>query len=167
MADRESLPQRYIRYLRVWIGFVAVMALGNTVQCFVDPQLLKSKLYTVNPEANVNGLVANLFGIWTLLSAALRFYCAIDIFNIALYHLTYFSFYLALGHFVSEVLVYKTATFSVGVMAPLIVSSLSIVTMSIGYGYLTKAQQNVEDITDETRQLASQFRSGKYKVRKE
>ncbi|KAK6183486.1 hypothetical protein SNE40_010961 [Patella caerulea] len=156
----EVFAERYMRYLRVWIGFVAIMALGNTVQCFVDPQLLKSKLYTVTPS-NVNGLVARLFGVWTLLSGVLRFYCAVDIYNKALYNLTYLSFYLALGHFVSEVLLFKSAGFTVGVMAPLLVSSLSILTMSIGYLYLDR--RSSMDTSDENKSLAAKLRSGKYK----
>lgn len=49
MAISQS---KYLRSLSVWIGFVAIMALGNTVQCFIDPSFLSSRLYTRNPSIN-------------------------------------------------------------------------------------------------------------------
>ncbi|XP_076443000.1 ergosterol biosynthetic protein 28 homolog [Babylonia areolata] len=148
---RSSSRSRYLWFLRVWIGFVAFMALGNTVQCFVDHSFLVSRLYTSQPEKNVTGLAARLFGVWTLLAAVLRFACAIDIHNKILYHLTFLSFFLALGHFASEVFLYKTAQLTVGVCAPLIVSSISIVLMAVGY-WSPRPETNEEK--DETAQLA-------------
>ena len=40
-----------------------------------------------------------------------------------LYHVTLWTFVLALGHFLSEAFIYKTAPLTIGVMAPLIVAS--------------------------------------------
>ncbi|XP_025103719.1 probable ergosterol biosynthetic protein 28 isoform X2 [Pomacea canaliculata] len=84
----------------------------------------------------VTSLAARLFGIWTLLSGILRFACAINIHNKILYHLTFFSFFLAFGHFVTELYPYETAELSLGVLAPLTVSSMSIILMSVGYFFL-------------------------------
>lgn len=42
-----------------------------------------------------------------------------------LYHITLWTFVLALGHFLSEAFIYKTAPLTIGVMAPLIVASES------------------------------------------
>ena len=49
------------------------------------------------------------------------FHVAFYIFRV--YHLTFFSFFLALGHFTSEIFPFKTAELTIGVCAPLIVSS--------------------------------------------
>ncbi|NXX86000.1 ERG28 protein, partial [Urocolius indicus] len=84
----------------------------------------------------VNGLQARTFGIWTLLSSVIRCLCAIDIRNQTLYYITLFTFFLALVHFLSEVFIYHTAALTIGVMAPLMVASFSILGMLIGLQYL-------------------------------
>uniref|UniRef100_A0A9L0ISB3 Ergosterol biosynthesis 28 homolog n=1 Tax=Equus asinus TaxID=9793 RepID=A0A9L0ISB3_EQUAS len=84
----------------------------------------------------VNGLQARTFGIWTLLSSVIRCLCAIDIHNKTLYHITLWTFFLALGHFLSELFVYGTAAPTIGVLAPLMVASFSILGMLVGLRYL-------------------------------
>ena len=69
-------------------------------------------------------LSARTFGTWTLLSAVVRLYAALDIHNPTLYKLALVSYYLAFGHFVSEVAVYKTA--GKGALSPFIVSCKSL-----------------------------------------
>nr|KAF6386632.1 ergosterol biosynthesis 28-like protein [Myotis myotis] len=53
-----------------------------------------------------------------------------------LYHITLWTFLLALGHFLSELFVYGTAAPTIGVLAPLMVASLSILGMLVGLRYL-------------------------------
>uniref|UniRef100_A0A8C2JP37 Ergosterol biosynthesis 28 homolog n=1 Tax=Cyprinus carpio TaxID=7962 RepID=A0A8C2JP37_CYPCA len=113
---------RFLNVLRSWLLMVSVIAVGNTVQSFRDHSFLSQKLYTGTPDY-VNGLQARTFGIWTLLSSIIRCACAIDIQNRTLYHITLWTFVLALGHFLSEAFIYKTAPLTIGVMAPLIVAS--------------------------------------------
>ncbi|XP_073751712.1 ergosterol biosynthetic protein 28 homolog isoform X4 [Callorhinus ursinus] len=84
----------------------------------------------------VNGLQARTFGIWTLLSSVIRCLCAIDIHNKTLYHITLWTFLLALGHFLSELFVFGTAAPTIGVLAPLMVASFSILGMLAGLRYL-------------------------------
>ncbi|XP_029454254.1 probable ergosterol biosynthetic protein 28 isoform X3 [Rhinatrema bivittatum] len=130
---------RFLNILRSWLVMVSVIAIGNTVQSFRDYGFLSEKLYTSKPEL-VNGLQARTFGIWTLLSSVIRCACAIDIQNKTLYHVTLWSFFLALAHFLSEVFVYRTAALTIGVMAPLMVASFSILGMLIGFQYLEVLQ---------------------------
>ncbi|XP_009885346.1 PREDICTED: probable ergosterol biosynthetic protein 28 [Charadrius vociferus] len=85
---------------------------------------------------HLNGLQARTFGVWTLLSSVIRCLCAIDIRNRTLYYITLFTFFLALVHFLSEVFIYHTAALTIGVMAPLMVASFSILGMLIGLQYL-------------------------------
>ncbi|PIO22989.1 hypothetical protein AB205_0103560 [Aquarana catesbeiana] len=120
---------------------VSIIAAGNTLQSFRDHSFLSDKLYTGRPS-QVNGLQARTFGIWTLLSSVIRCACAIDIHNKTLYHLTLWTFILALGHFLSEVWIYHTAQMTIGVMAPLMVASFSILGMLIGFQYLEEVIPN-------------------------
>lgn len=126
---------RFLNVLRSWLVMVSVIAAGNTLQSFRDHSFLSEKLYTGSPGL-VNGLQARTFGIWTLLSSVIRCLCAIDIRNQTLYYLTLFTFFMALVHFLSEVFIYHTAALTIGVMAPLMVASFSILGMLIGLQYL-------------------------------
>nr|KAF6484242.1 ergosterol biosynthesis 28-like protein [Rousettus aegyptiacus] len=142
---------RFLNVLRSWLVVVSIVAMGNTLQSFRDHTFLYEKLYTGKPDL-VNGLQARTFGIWTLLSSVIRFLCAIDIHNktyvregralaelwleIRLYHITLCTFFLALGHFLSELFVFGTAAPTVTVLAPLMVASSSILGMLVGFQYL-------------------------------
>ncbi|KAK1793245.1 hypothetical protein P4O66_011635, partial [Electrophorus voltai] len=130
-SDSENMG-RFLNLLRTWLVMVSVIAMGNSVQSFRDHSFLSEKLYTGTPDF-VNGLQARTFGIWTLLSSIIRCACAMDIQNRTLYHITLWTFVLALGHFLSEAFIYKTAPLTIGVMAPLIVAGSSIVGMLIGF----------------------------------
>ncbi|XP_039207618.1 ergosterol biosynthetic protein 28 homolog isoform X1 [Crotalus tigris] len=130
-----SKMSRFLNVLRSWLVMVSIIAMGNTVQSFRDHSFLSEKLYTGKPGL-VNGLQARTFGIWTLLSSVIRCYCAIDIRNKTLYNITLLTFFIALGHFLSELFIYGTAAATIGVLAPLMVASFSILGMLIGLQYL-------------------------------
>ncbi|NXJ15136.1 ERG28 protein, partial [Odontophorus gujanensis] len=111
--------------------------LGKGSACCRRDALPGPPLTVVSPcLCAVNGLQARTFGIWTLLSSVIRCLCAIDIRNQTLYYITLFTFFMALGHFLSEVFIYHTAALTIGVMAPLMVASFSILGMLIGLQYL-------------------------------
>ncbi|XP_060789141.1 ergosterol biosynthetic protein 28 homolog isoform X2 [Neoarius graeffei] len=131
---------RFLNLLRSWLVMVSVIALGNTIHSFHDHSFLSEKLYTGKPEL-VNGLQARTFGIWTLLSSVVRCACVLDIQNRTLYHVTLWTFVLALGHFLSEAFIYKTAELTIGVIAPLFVAGFSIVGMLIGFQCLMEPEE--------------------------
>uniref|UniRef100_G1NJE9 Ergosterol biosynthesis 28 homolog n=1 Tax=Meleagris gallopavo TaxID=9103 RepID=G1NJE9_MELGA len=60
----------------------------------------------------------------------------------SLYYITLFTFFMALVHFLSEVFIYHTAALTIGVMAPLMVASFSILGMLIGLQYLEVEAQS-------------------------
>ncbi|XP_061037087.1 ergosterol biosynthetic protein 28 homolog isoform X2 [Eubalaena glacialis] len=135
LSDLRGAMSRFLNVLRSWLVMVSIIAMGNTLQSFRDHTFLYEKLYTGKPDL-VNGLQARTFGIWTLLSSVIRCLCAIDIHNKMLYHITLWTFLLALGHFLSELFVYGTAAPTIGVLAPLMVASFSILGMLVGLRYL-------------------------------
>uniref|UniRef100_A0A4X1TB09 Ergosterol biosynthesis 28 homolog n=4 Tax=Sus scrofa TaxID=9823 RepID=A0A4X1TB09_PIG len=126
---------RFLNVLRSWLVMVSIIAMGNTLQSFRDHTFLYEKLYTGKPDL-VNGLQARTFGIWTLLSSMIRCLCAIDIHNKTLYLITLCTFFLALGHFLTELFVFGTAAPTISVLAPLVVASSSILGMLVGLQYL-------------------------------
>lgn len=113
--------------LPYWLSFVSVLAVFNTVQSFVSATLCK-RIYGRKPE-QVTGVGRRTFGVWTLLSAAVRLYTAYQIHNPALYNLSIVSYILAGGHFLSELFIYKTAAMGPGALSPVVVASSSFVWM--------------------------------------
>ncbi|XP_007908739.1 ergosterol biosynthetic protein 28 homolog isoform X1 [Callorhinchus milii] len=135
------MMSRFLNVLRSWLVMVAVIGIGNTIQSFRDHSFLSEKIYTGQP-ALVNGLQARTFGTWVLLASIIRCSCAMDIHNTTLYHITLWTFVLALGYFLSEAFVYGTAPIAIGVLAPLLVASFSILVMLIGLQFLQKQESS-------------------------
>ncbi|EPQ26755.1 uncharacterized protein PFL1_05734 [Pseudozyma flocculosa PF-1] len=117
--------------LAKWLLVVSTLAIFNCTQNYLDHSFSR-KVYTKG-GAQVTPLSARTFGIWNLASAMIRLYAAYDIHNKAAYDLCMGSFVIALFHFTTEVLVFKTAKLSAGIISPLIVASSSLVTMWIKY----------------------------------
>jgi len=136
-----------MRSLQGWIFVVGIMALGNTISCYVDHSFLGNRLYTAAPE-KINDLAARLFGIWTLMSAFLRLSCAILITNRALFNLTLLSFVVAFVHFLSEAFVYKTAPLTIGVLTPMIVSGVSMLWMIVAYCLLSAEKRSNDAVKE-------------------
>uniref|UniRef100_A0A8C3DD07 Ergosterol biosynthesis 28 homolog n=5 Tax=Passeriformes TaxID=9126 RepID=A0A8C3DD07_CORMO len=157
---------RFLNVLRSWLVMVSVIAAGNTLQSFRDHGFLSEKLYTASPglvnglQARTFGVWTLLSSVIRCLCAidirnrtpdnACDFQCPFEhtaplssqllprefLHLTSLYHITLFTFFLALAHFLSEVFIYHTAALTIGVMAPLMVASFSIMGMLIGLQYL-------------------------------
>ncbi|RUS81750.1 hypothetical protein EGW08_010504 [Elysia chlorotica] len=125
-----------VNLLRIWIGLIGMVAVGSTIRCFIAPNYAYEMIFSID-QNNVSALTSRLFGVWTFLSGVVRVMCAFDLHNRSLYHLTLFTFVLALVYFVSEVFIYKTAKLeSAGILAPLLISSSTIVLMLVGYWFV-------------------------------
>ncbi|KAK3140326.1 hypothetical protein QOZ80_5AG0399390 [Eleusine coracana subsp. coracana] len=81
-----------LRLASVWFGFFDIWALRLAV--FSQTQM-----------TDVHG---RTFGVWTLLTCTLCFLCALNLENRPLYVATFLSFIYALGHFLTEYLIYQT-----------------------------------------------------------
>ncbi|XP_037688184.1 ergosterol biosynthetic protein 28 homolog [Choloepus didactylus] len=125
----------FLNVLRSWLFMVSILTMASALQSFRDHTFLYEKLYTSEPDL-VNGLHARIFGIWLLLSSVVRCLCAIDIHNKKLYHITLWTFFLAMGHFLSELFVYGTVAPTAGILALMVVAGSSILGMLAGLQYL-------------------------------
>lgn len=74
----------------------------------------------LSQSAIVTTLTGTMFGAWTLLATVIRLTCAFDLHNPAVYRLTVFSFFLALGMYAAGV------------------SAASLIHFSYGHQYLVK-----------------------------
>ncbi|GAA5996560.1 hypothetical protein JCM11641_002093, partial [Rhodosporidiobolus odoratus] len=120
------LPSDAPGNLPYWMLFVSGLAVFNSVQNFLTTKLTR-RVYS-KAGGSVNALQARTFGVWTLMSAAVRISAAYNIGNKAMYDLALISYVLALGHFASEFLVFRTAGL-VGVASPFVVATTSLTWM--------------------------------------
>jgi len=67
--------------------------------------LVWSTKHCLHAVTDVHG---RTFGVWTLLTCTLCFLCALNLENRPLYLATFLSFIYALGHFLTEYLIYHT-----------------------------------------------------------
>jgi hypothetical protein len=117
---------------------------------FVPNSNLPPKTATFNPEDSVAKLVAapaqtkdknasdqltplagRLFGTYTVVAALVRLYAAYNITAQPMYDLAMWTYVVALGHFVSEFLVYKTMDFGLPQFFPFTVSTSGLIGMTL------------------------------------
>lgn len=79
----------------------------------------------------VTPLAARIFGVWTIMAGVIRLYAAYDITNPALFQLAFFTHAIAVVHFTSEVLVFKTMRPSRELLAPMAGGLSGLVYMSL------------------------------------
>ena len=143
------LPQRD-GFLPYWMLFVralsdksvsranvqqlAVVSIGNTIQAY----LTTKNTQEIYVQSNLNALSSRIFGIYTLVAAVIRLYAAYNIDNPQLYQLAIFTFAIAWGHFVSELLVFKTAKLGRAVAGPLVISTTSLIWMFTQWGFYVR-----------------------------
>ncbi|KAI9230081.1 MAG: putative ergosterol 28 [Piptocephalis tieghemiana] len=111
--------------LAQWMLFISITSVFNTAQTYVTQARLTRRIYSGKPQ-EVSSLTARLFGTWTLTSAMIRGYAAYHLHSPPIYHLAMASYLIALGHFGSELLVYRTLKLDDLARFPFIVATLSL-----------------------------------------
>ncbi|MCJ1358933.1 MAG: ergosterol biosynthesis protein [Icmadophila ericetorum] len=127
----------YDGFLPYWLLFIAIVSVFNTVQCYVTTSLTR-RVYAGPASSQVTPLSARTFGTWTLLSSVIRFYAAYRIDDNDFYSLALWTYVIALAHFGSELLVYKTAKLNQGISPTLVVAVSSLLWMLVQREYYVK-----------------------------
>ncbi|EPS64754.1 hypothetical protein M569_10028, partial [Genlisea aurea] len=94
-----------MKLLAWWLLLVASLRLASVWFGFFDIWALRLAVYSRTTMTDVHG---RTFGVWTLLTCTLCCLCAFDLNNKPLYFATFLSFVYALGHFLTEFLIYRT-----------------------------------------------------------
>ncbi|KDQ15956.1 hypothetical protein BOTBODRAFT_107885, partial [Botryobasidium botryosum FD-172 SS1] len=136
------LPQ-HAGWLPRWQLLVSSLAVFNTVQNLVTLSLTK-RVYNGAPH-QVTPLQSRTFAVWTFTAAIVRLYCAYHItektqvpFNVFIYDITIWSYIIALAHFGSELIFYRTTNLTGPVISPFIVATTSLTWMLSQYTFYVK-----------------------------
>ncbi|CAL9728982.1 ergosterol biosynthetic protein 28 [Monosporozyma unispora] len=129
----QVLPEGY---LPKWLLFISVVSIFNSIQTYISGLTLTRKVYSKKPEQTTK-LSARTFGTWTFISCVIRLYGSLFLNEPHIYQLTMISYAVALFHFASELLIFKTCSFDAGFISPLIVASTSLIWMYNQVQYYT------------------------------
>ncbi|EMF10946.1 Erg28 protein [Sphaerulina musiva SO2202] len=131
-----------------WLLFIAIISLGNTIQCYrslTGSQEVYSGSSSPknknNPSTSsstssspVTPLSARTFGTWTALSSIIRLYGAYNIHDAKIYELCLWTYGIAFGHFLSEWWIFGTARWGRGLAGPVLVSTVTSLWMLVQWG---------------------------------
>ncbi|KAK7418903.1 ergosterol biosynthesis protein [Neonectria punicea] len=76
-------------------------------------------------------LAGRLFGTWTLITCVVRCYAAYNLHIGPVYTIAYWTYLVALGHFATELFIFKSMTFGVPQMFPFTLATLSLIWMPL------------------------------------
>ncbi|KAG6543462.1 hypothetical protein Mapa_015132 [Marchantia paleacea] len=94
-----------MRALGIWLIVVGLVRLSSVWFGFFDIWALRMAVFSKTEMSEIHG---RTFGTWTLLTCTLCIICAMNLDDKPLYLTTLLSFVYALGHFITEVLIYET-----------------------------------------------------------
>lgn len=115
---------------------LSIVSIGNSVQSYLTTSYTR-RIYSA-PETTVTPLHARTFGTYTTLASIIRLYAAYNITDPALYQLAMWTYVVAMGHFLSEWFVFRTARWGKGLGGPVVISITGLVWMVLQWGeYVT------------------------------
>ncbi|KAL0553118.1 hypothetical protein IC582_007006 [Cucumis melo] len=94
-----------MKLLGWWLMLVGSLRLASVWFGFFDIWALRLAVFSNTTMTEVHG---RTFGVWTLLTCTLCILCAFNLENKPIYLATFLSFIYALGHFLTEYLIYHT-----------------------------------------------------------
>mmetsp|Transcript_22861 Transcript_22861/g.76761 ORF Transcript_22861/g.76761 Transcript_22861/m.76761 type:complete len:156 (-) Transcript_22861:145-612(-) len=132
------------KMLGAWLYAVALLRLISVAAAFSgNVELLHEQLFSLAPTA-MTALHGRTFGTWTLTTCGVCILCARDGCNpdSAIFHATGITFLTAMGHFVTEVLVYRTMTWA-NFASPGLVAGISLLWLAAEYARASKLKQKL------------------------
>ncbi|CCH60968.1 hypothetical protein TBLA_0D04720 [Henningerozyma blattae CBS 6284] len=129
----DSNPQGY---LPKWLLFISIVSLFNSCQTYLSGLELTRRVYE-NKPLETTYLSARTFGTWTIISSIIRLYGSLFITESHVYQLVFLSYIVALFHFSSEWLIFRTCKLGKGIMGPFIVATTSLTWMYLQKEYYT------------------------------
>ena len=110
---------------------VSIISAANSVQAYITTRFT-SRVYS--PSA-VNPLSSRTFGTWTFVSSVIRMYAAYNISDPLIYHLTLWTFGIALAHFSSEWLYFGSTKLDKGLLPSMLVATGSLTWMLLQWEF--------------------------------
>ncbi|RKF62247.1 Ergosterol biosynthetic protein 28 [Golovinomyces cichoracearum] len=143
MLHFQSYLPRHDGLLPIWLLFISAVAFLNSIQAYCSTRYT-SRVYSGNTKtfiksallkSPVTPLSSRTFGTWTLIQSIVRLYAAYHITEPAFYWLSFLTFAVAFGHFMSEWQIYRTTRWGSGLAGPVAVSSGTMLWMILKKGY--------------------------------
>ncbi|KAF2864430.1 ergosterol 28 [Piedraia hortae CBS 480.64] len=122
--DLAKLLPPHPGYLPLWLLFISVVSIGNSVQAYISTSGTR-QVYS-SPTVVVTALNARTFGTWTAISSFVRLYAAYHITNKQVYELALWTFVVAWLHFIIEWWGFGTARWGKGLAGPIFVATFSL-----------------------------------------
>ncbi|KIL95402.1 hypothetical protein FAVG1_00139 [Fusarium avenaceum] len=140
---------------------LSIISIGNSLQSyttlhfsrrvyngrFIRNPKLAPKTASFEPEDQTNKLVpahddpkatdqltplaGRLFGTWTVITCVVRCYAAFNLHIGPVYTIAYWTYIVALGHFASELFIFKTMTFGLPQYFPFTLASIFLIWMPL------------------------------------
>eukprot|EP01027_Heterolobosea_sp_BB2_P011089 GEZU01016177.1.p1 GENE.GEZU01016177.1~~GEZU01016177.1.p1 ORF type:complete len:136 (+),score=28.18 GEZU01016177.1:202-609(+) len=131
-------------YLKYWLYFAGFLRLFGAYNGYFQQKIVQKNVYGAKPT-EVTKLQGRTFAVWTLASLGLCIACAAGLqsngTSSELYAVTFYSFILALGHFVLETFVHGTSTVR-NALPPFIIASTSLIWMWLQWDYYVAPKDN-------------------------
>ncbi|PFH59947.1 hypothetical protein XA68_11656 [Ophiocordyceps unilateralis] len=101
-----------------------------------EPDDAVNKLVPASRDSNtasdqVTPLAGRLFGTWTLISSVVRCYAAYNLHLCPVYDIAIWTYVVAIGHFASELFVFRTMKLGMPQLLPLVLASCALIWMSL------------------------------------
>eukprot|EP00842_Homolaphlyctis_polyrhiza_P005582 jgi/Hompol1/6024/HPOL_002350-RA len=126
------------------IAVVAIIAIYNSVQCYIPRIRVTNRIYARQP-GQVTPLASRLMGTWVITSAIVRLYTAYNLHNPVAYQLCMWTYVIAFLSFGSEIFVYRTAPLSSPAVFPALIISRCLDTL---FGLLMTGGDNNQQLTN-------------------